>query len=71
MAWEIKITRYTNASDYDLMHDGQCFGSFHSVQELNEFADMLRRDLAGRKKLSQKTRDDYHEIIAVIEGVSV
>lgn len=70
MAWYIKITRYTNASDYDLMHDDGCYGTFPNVEELNAFADMLRRDLAGKKKLSQKTRDDYHEIIAAIKGVS-
>ena len=71
MAWEVKIVRYTNASDYDLMHDGECYGTFSSVKELDEFAAMLRRDLNGRRKLNQKTRDDYHEIIAAIEGVSI
>ena len=69
MAWEIKITRYTNASDYDLMHDGQCFGSFPSVKDLEDFARMLREDLNGRKMMNRKTCDDYLEIIAAIEEI--
>ena len=66
--WYIKITRYINATDYDLMCGGECYGSFPSVEELSKFADMLQGDLKTAK-MSDATRASYEEIIAAIREV--
>ena len=67
--WHIRITRYMNATDYDIMRGEACYGTFSNVKDLNDFADLLQGDLDAGVCMTTETRESYEEIIAAAREI--
>ena len=68
--WHIRVTRYMNATDYDIMRGEVCYGTFSTVKDLNDFADLLQGDLDAGRAMTTETRESYAEIIAEIQKIT-
>lgn len=64
--WSVRVTRYMNATDFDLYLGEECCGAFHTAEELMSFALVLQGDLDAGAAMTTETRESYEEIIAAI-----
>ena len=67
--WSIRVTRYMNAAEYDLMCGAGCYGTFRTIEELNDFADLLQSDLDANRAMPTDTRKACAEVVAAIREV--
>lgn len=68
--WRVVRKEYINATDYDLMCEDECYGTFRSLEELRRFAEMLRGDLEKGRAMATKTRESFREIVAVVAEIA-
>ena len=68
--WHIRVQKYMNATDYDIMCGEECFGAFRSTEQLKDFADLLQGDLDAGRAMTTETRESYAEIIAEIHKIT-
>lgn len=71
--WFIKKEHYINADDYNVCMQpadsrlpSVCIGSFRGIEELKEFADLLKRNTESGQ-IAEDILDAYNQIIAAIE----
>lgn len=68
--WHIRVQKYMNATDYDIMRGDGCYGTFQTVEQLKDFADLLQGDLDAGRAMTTETRESYAEIIAEIQKIT-
>ena len=68
--WHIRVQKYMNATDYDIMCGDECFGAFRSTEQLKDFANLLQGDLDAGVAMTTETRESYAEIIAAIYKIT-